>query len=103
MVRRRRRNHSAAFRAKVAMAAIRGEKALIELARDFDVQPNQIKQWRDQLLEGATGVFCNSLKAAPELVIDVKTLHANIGELTLDGKAPDQAYFNQPLPEAVAA
>ena len=57
MARRPRRNHSPAFKAKVAVAAIKGEKTLIELAQDFDLHPNQIKQWRDQLLEGATGVF----------------------------------------------
>jgi len=67
----------------VAVAAIRGEKTLIELAQDFDVHPNQIKQWRD-LLEGATGVFGEAPKAEPEPTIDVKTLHATIGELTLE-------------------
>ena len=68
----------------MAVATIRGEKTLIELAQDFDVAPNQIKQWRGQLLEGATGVFGDSLKAEPEPepVIDVKTLHAKTGELT---------------------
>ena len=54
------------------------------MAQDFDVHPNQIKQWRDQLLEGATGVFGDSLRAEPEPAIDVKTLHAMIGELTLE-------------------
>ena len=88
MARRPRRNHSPAFKAKVAVAAIKGEKTLIELTQDFDVHPNQIKQWRDQLLEGATGVFGDSLKAEPEPVIDVKTLHAKIGELTLENDAP---------------
>ena len=57
MARRPRRNHNPAFKAKVAVAAIKGEKTLIELAQEFDVHPNQIKQWRDQLLEGATWVF----------------------------------------------
>jgi transposase len=82
--RRPRRNHSPAFKAKVAVATIRGEKTLIELTQDFDVAPNQIKQWRGQLLEGATGVFGDSLKTEPEPepVIDVKTLHAKTGELT---------------------
>ena len=75
MARRPRRNHSPAFKAKVAVAAIKGEKTLIELAQDFDVHPNQIKQWRDQLLEGATGVFGDAPKADPEPSIDVKTLH----------------------------
>ncbi len=84
MTRRSRRNHSPAFKAKVAVAAIKGEKTLIELAQDFDVHPNRIKQWRDQLLEGATGVFGDSLKVESEPVIDVKTLQAKIGELTLE-------------------
>ena len=62
MTRRPRRNHSPAFQAKVAVAAIKGERTLIELAQDFDVHPNQIKQWRDQLLEGATG----GVRGSPE-------------------------------------
>ena len=82
MARRPRRNHSPAFKAKVAVAAIKGEKTMIELSQEFDVHPNQIKQWRDQLLEGATGVFGEAPKAEPEPTIDVKTLHAKIGELT---------------------
>ena len=57
MTRRPRRNHSPAFKAKVALAAIKGEKTLAELAQQFDVHPNQITQWRSQLLEGASGVF----------------------------------------------
>jgi transposase len=84
MARRPRRNHSPAFKAKVAVAAIKVEKTLIELAQEFDVHPNQIKQWRDQLLEGATGVFGEAPKAEPEPRFDVKTLHAKIGELTLE-------------------
>lgn len=83
MGRRPRRNHSPAFKAKAAVAAIKGEKTLIELAQAFDVHPNQIKQWRDQLLDGATGVFGEAAKTEPESNIDVKTLHAKIGELTL--------------------
>ncbi|SEO39297.1 transposase [Salinihabitans flavidus] len=54
------------------------------MAQDFDVHPNQIKHWRDQLLEGATGVFGDGPKAELEPVIDVKTLHAKLGELTLE-------------------
>jgi transposase len=83
MARRPRRNHSPAFEAKVAVAAIKGEKALIELAQDFDVHPTQIKQWRDQLLEGATGVFGAAPKSEAEPVIDAATLHAKIGALAL--------------------
>jgi transposase len=84
MSKRPRRNHSPAFKAKVALAAVRGEKTLAELAQQFDVHPNQITQWRSQLLEGAAGVFGSETTAiAATPVIDVKTLHAKIGELTL--------------------
>jgi len=85
MSKRPRRNHSPAFKARVALAAIKGEKTLAELAEQFDVHPNQITTWRSQLLEGAAGVFGGDAKpdAAPAL-IDVKTLHAKIGELTLE-------------------
>ena len=83
MTKRPRRNHSPAFKAKVAIAAIKGEKTLAELAQQFDVHPNQITQWRGQLLEGATAVFGESAKADAAPAIDVKVLHAKIGELTL--------------------
>lgn len=48
MPRRPRRNHSPAFKAKVALAAVRGEQTLTELAQQFDVHPNQIKQWSEE-------------------------------------------------------
>ncbi|WQP41051.1 IS3 family transposase (plasmid) [Sinorhizobium medicae] len=84
MTKRPRRNHSPAFKAKVALAAIRGEQTLVELSQQFDVHANQIKQWKDQLLEGATGVFGDEAKTEPTApTVDVKTLHAKIGELTL--------------------
>lgn len=84
MSRRPRRNHSPAFKAKVALAAVKGEKTLAELAQQFDVHVNQITTWRSQLLEGAAGVFgSEGGSAAAEPAIDVKTLHAKIGELTL--------------------
>ena len=57
MTRRARRNHTPAFKAKVALAAIKGEKTLAELAQLFDVHPNQITNWKAQLLDGAAGVF----------------------------------------------
>lgn len=85
MTRRARRNHSPAFKAKVALAAIKGEKTLADLAQQFDVHPNRITQWRSQLLEGAAGVFGSEAKpVAGAPAIDVKTLHAKIGELALE-------------------
>ena len=53
MSRRPRRNHTAAFKAKVALAAFKGEKTLAELAEQFDIHPNQNTQWKNQLQEGA--------------------------------------------------
>jgi len=85
MTKRVRRNHNPAFKAKVALAAIKGEKTLAELALLYDVHPNQITAWKAHLLEGAAEVFGPSFaakEAAP--AIDVKTLHAKIGELTLE-------------------
>jgi transposase-like protein len=84
MSRRPRRNHSAAFKAKVALAAIKGEKTLAELAEQFDIHPNQITQWKSQLQEGAAGVFgeAGAGQAAPP--VDLKALHAKIGELALE-------------------
>ncbi len=83
MSRRPRRNHTAVFKAKVALAAIKGEKTLAELAEQFDIHPNQITQWKSQLLEGAAGVFgeARSEQASP---VDLKALHAKIGELALE-------------------
>ena len=85
MSRRSRRNHSPTFKAKVALAAIKGEKTLAELAQLHDVHTTQIAAWRTQLLEGAAGVFSGGSPASSsDSHTDLKTLHAKIGELTLE-------------------
>jgi len=84
MTKRTRRTHSPAFKAKLALAAVKGEKTLAELAQQFDVHPNQITAWRNQLLEGAAGVFGQEKGEAKEAAVDMKALHAKIGELTLE-------------------
>ena len=83
MTRRSRRNHTPAFKARVALAAVKGEMTLSDLAQQFDVHPNQIAQWKAQLLEGAAGVF-DSRPGRCEPAVDLKSLHAKIGELTLE-------------------
>jgi transposase-like protein len=86
MSRRPRRNHSPAFKAKVAIAAIKGERTVAQIAEQFDVHPNQVTTWKAQLEGGAADVFDggggSSSVAAP--AVDVKALHAKIGELTLE-------------------
>ena len=84
MSRRARRTHTPAFKAKVALAAIKGEMTLAQLAEHFDVHPNQITQWNRQLLDGAITIFGSDARVAAQRAVDVKTLHAKIGELTLE-------------------
>lgn len=88
MSRRPRRKHSPEFKAKVALAAVKGGKPLVELARQFDVHPNQITQWKMQLLDRAARTFGDDRPAPP---VDVKALHAKIGELTLENEFLEHA------------
>ena len=82
MTRRKRRNHSPTFKGQVAIAALKGDKTLAELAQQFDVHPNQITDWKTQLMERSAQVFGDSSIKAIEP--DIKTLHAKIGQLTLE-------------------
>ena len=82
MAKRPRRNHSPAFKAKVALAAVQGDKTLVELSDHFDIHANQITQWKNQLLARAPEAVEGAGPSASP--VDVKTLHAKIGELTLE-------------------
>jgi len=83
-MKRKRRNHSASFKAKVALAAIRGDKTLAELSEQFDVHQNQIQDWRRKLLDKADQVFARGGSSASEPEHKVKELHAKIGQLTME-------------------
>ena len=84
MTRRKRRNHSPEFKAKVAIAALKGDKTLAELAQQFDVHPNQITDWKMQLLERSSLEFGE--KPAKEIGPDIQTMQAKIGQLTLENE-----------------
>ena len=84
-MRRPRRNHTASFKAKVALAALKGDRPLTELAQKFDVHANQITQWKTQLLEGAIGVFLSPAeRRGAEAGPNVKDMQAKIGQLALE-------------------
>ena len=84
MSRRLRRNHTPAFKAKLALAAIKGDQTLVELTEQFDVHPNQITSWKAQLEAGPGDVFGPGSTASTTPAVDVKSLHAKIGEPTLE-------------------
>jgi transposase len=100
MKKRARRNHFPAFKAKVALAAIKGDRTLAQLSEQFDVHVNQITTWKDQLLEGAAEVFerAGGKPSAPP--VDIKALHAKIGELTLENDFLESALGKAGLPSA---
>jgi len=86
MTKRTRRTHGATLKAKVALAGLKGEKTLAELAQQYEVHASQITVWKAQLLAGAEGVFGGS---APEVApaVDLKVLHAKLGEPVLEADA----------------
>lgn len=83
-MRRTRRNHSPAFKAKVALAAIKGNKTLAELAEQFSIHPNQIQTWKKQLTQGAEEVFDKGRRSVKREDSEIRDLHAKIGELSME-------------------
>ena len=83
-MRRKRRNHSPAFKAKVAFAALKEEKTLAQLSSEFDVHVNQIKTWRNQLKENMASLFDTGQELRKDQQAEMKSLHARIGQLTLE-------------------
>ena len=81
-MKRKRRNHSPSFKAKVALAAARGDKTMPELAEQFDVHPNQIQDWRRKLLDQAGEIFDRGSKSTEDAEHQLNELHAKIGQLT---------------------
>jgi len=81
---KKRRNHSAAFKARVALAALKGDKTMSELSSFYTLNPVQIQKWKKQLLEGSKDVFGASEKERKHNELEVKELHAKIGELTME-------------------
>jgi transposase len=79
---KRRRNHGAEFKAKVALEAIKGEQTLVELSQRFQVHQNQIAEWKKQVLERAGEIFEKDKKV--EEGPNVKELHAKIGQLAME-------------------
>jgi len=96
MSRRPRRNHMPAFKAKVALAAVKGDRTIAQIAEQFDVHPNQVTSWKAQLEGGAADVF-GSGSGPTQPAIDVKALHAKIGELTLENDFLEGALFKAGL------
>ncbi len=85
MTKRSRRNHSAVFKAKVALAALKGDATMADLAQRFDVHPNQITQWKSQLLERASDVFASASERSSDAeAVPLKDLHAKIGQQALE-------------------
>ena len=83
-MKRKRRNHSSSFKAKVALAALKNDRSLAELAEQFDVHPNQITDWKRRLLNNAEDLFDRGGKKANDSEQQIKDLHAKIGQLTME-------------------
>lgn len=83
-MRRKRRNHSPAFKAKIALEALKGEKTLAQLSSEYDVHVNQIKSWRNQLKENMVSLFESGVDQRKDHESEVQALQAKIGQLTME-------------------
>ena len=83
-MKKNRRNHSPAFKAKVALEATKEDRTIAELSREYGVHPNQIRAWKRQLLDGAVNVFESGVDKKRDQDAVVQELHAKIGELTME-------------------
>lgn len=81
---KKRRNHSATFKSKVALAAIKGDETLSELSRRYNVGSPLIVSWKKQLLEHSDEVFASGKGLAPDRESEIKALQAKIGEITME-------------------
>ncbi len=84
MTKRKRRNHSSSFTAKVAIAALREELTMTELAEKYDLHANQISRWKSDLISGAEDVFGGHEKNKQESEVEIDKLHSKIGQLTME-------------------
>jgi transposase len=82
-MRKPRRNHSAKFKAQVALEAIRGEKTIAEIAAHHEVHATQVTSWKDEVLENLAGIFGGESCGRDEKE-RIRELHAKIGELTVE-------------------
>jgi transposase-like protein len=82
-MRRPRRNHSAKFKAQVALEAIRGERTIAQIAAHHEVHANQVTSWKNQALENLAGIFGGEQVASDDRE-RIRELHAKIGELTVE-------------------
>ena len=83
-MRRKRRNHSPAFKARVALEALKGDKTLAQLSSEFDVHVNQIQAWRNQLKENMASLFDSGIEKRKASEAEIKDLQAKIGQLTME-------------------
>lgn len=86
MARRKRRNHNAKFKAKVALEAVKGNRTIGEIADEFELHSNQVTSWKKQLCDDIESIFesANSKKEEPDHCEDVEALQAKIGQLTME-------------------